>query len=170
MPDLPGVATAEAALGVRLPPDYLDFLAVYGAGLLDDFLLIAAPATAPGHQNTSILELTGTFRRAAAEPYMARDLGDGEAYIHWGVDGGGGSYLWRIEGESSAEWPVCVYEDGLTVLPYGMVEFLARACTEGLPPDLQGKLRGGGGHEFLHWQDQYRRDAEQYGSDSYIGG
>ncbi|MEV6257053.1 SMI1/KNR4 family protein [Nocardia sp. NPDC051911] len=169
--DLQGVAEAEAALGVQLPPDYLDFLAVYGAGLLDDSLLIAAPATAPGHRySTSVVEITGTFRRAAAKPYRAEILGDGDMYIHWGVDGGGDFYyLWRVEGESSAEWPVCVYDDELTVLPYGMVEFLARACTGGLPGELQCKFRGNG-HEFLHWQDQYRRDVEQYGSGSYIPG
>ncbi|WP_371493496.1 SMI1/KNR4 family protein [Kitasatospora sp. NBC_00374] len=168
--DLQGVAEAEAALGVQLPPDYLDFLAVYGAGSLDDFLLIAAPAEAPGHQySTSMVDITGAFRRAAAKPYIAEDLGDGEAYIHWGMDDGGVYYLWRVEGESSAEWPVYVYGDELTVLPYGIVELLARACTGGLPRELQRRFRGNG-HEFLHWQDRYRRDVEQYGSGSYIGG
>lgn len=59
--DLQGVAAAEAALGVRLPPDYLEFLAVYGAGSLDDILLIAAPAKTPGHQySTSMVDITGT--------------------------------------------------------------------------------------------------------------
>ncbi|MFI9329356.1 hypothetical protein ACIGZJ_17650 [Kitasatospora sp. NPDC052868] len=122
----------------------------------------------PGWPGT--LEITGTFRRAAAKPGNAEVLGDGESYIHWGVDDGGAYLLWRIEGGSSAEWPVCVYDAGeLTVLPYGLVEFLARACTGGLPADLQ-RMFGQGGHEFLHWQDQYRRDTERYGSESYLGG
>ncbi|MEV4615483.1 SMI1/KNR4 family protein [Kitasatospora sp. NPDC049258] len=169
--DLQGVAEAEAALGVRLPPDYLDFLAVYGAGSLDDFLLIAAPAEATGHRySTSLMETTEAFRRAAVQSHVAEVVGDAEAYIQWGLDDGAVSYLWRVEGESSAEWPVCVYEEGeMTVLPYGIVEFLARACTGGLPRKLQCRFDSNS-HEFLHWQDQYRRDVEQYGSGSYIGG
>jgi hypothetical protein len=169
--DLQQVAAAEAALGVQLPPDYLDFLAVYGAGSLDDFLQIAPPAKAPGHRyGTGLVELTGTFRLAAAQPRHAEILGDGEAYIHWGMDDGGVYYLWRIQGASSAEWPVCVYGNGkLTVLPFGIVEFLARACTDRLPDDLRRAFQGDG-HEFLHWQDQYRRDTEQWGSSSYSGG
>ncbi|MER7772951.1 SMI1/KNR4 family protein [Kitasatospora sp. NPDC096140] len=170
--DLQGVAEAEAALGVRLPPDYLEFLAVYGAGTLDDFLVVAAPAEVPGRRlyGASIVEITGTFRRAAAKPRIAEVLGDGTSYVHWGMDDGGAYYLWRVEGRSSAEWPVCVYESGeLTVLPYGIVEFLARACTGSLPEDLQRRFSGSG-HEFLHWQDEFRRDTEQYGSGSFIGG
>ncbi|MGW2372135.1 MULTISPECIES: SMI1/KNR4 family protein [Kitasatospora] len=169
--DLQAVAEAEAALGIRLPPDYLEFLAVYGGGSLDDFLAIAAPAKAPGHRySSSIVEITGTFRRAAAKPRNAEILGDGESYIHWGMDEGGVYYLWRIEGESSADWPVCLYDAGeLTVLPFGIVEFLARACTGGLPDKLQRRF-GKGGHEFLHWQDEYRRDTERYDSGSYNGG
>ncbi|MEV7025129.1 SMI1/KNR4 family protein [Kitasatospora sp. NPDC093558] len=164
--DLQTIAVAEAALRIRLPPDYLEFLAVYGAGTLDDFLLIAAPERVPGHRySTSIVEITGTFRVAAAKPYKAELLGAGEAYVRWGVDDGGVSHLWRIEGGSSAEWPVCVYGDGeLTVLPYGFAEYLARACTGGLPGKLQRRFGTDDDHEFLHWQDQFRRDTERYAS------
>ncbi|RJO77675.1 hypothetical protein D5S18_08050 [Nocardia panacis] len=171
--DLRTVAEAEAALGVRLPPDYLEFLAVYGAGTFNDFVSIAAPARVqvPGIEwyGSSIVEITGTFRHAVAtEPWHAEVLGDGHSYIHWGMDGGGVYYLWRIEGASSAEWPVCLYSDDLTVLPYGMVEFLARACTDGLPEE-QRRFRGSD-HEFLHWQDEYRLVTEQLGDASYSGG
>ncbi|MFJ9776802.1 hypothetical protein ACIRVF_37155 [Kitasatospora sp. NPDC101157] len=95
---------------------------------------------------------------------------DGEAYLHGGMDDGGVSYLWRTDGESSAEWPVCVYREGEpTVLSYGIVEFLARACTTGLPGKLQRRFDGDG-HEFLTWKDLYRRDAERYGFGSHHGG
>ncbi|MFH8386330.1 hypothetical protein ACH4E7_36310, partial [Kitasatospora sp. NPDC018058] len=44
-----------------------------------------------------------------------------------------------------------------------------RACTDRLPDDLRRAFQGDS-HEFLHWQDEYRRDTEQWGSSSYTGG
>ena len=41
--DQAGVPAAEAALGVRLPGDYVEFVALYGAGDIGDHFAIARP-------------------------------------------------------------------------------------------------------------------------------
>lgn len=156
--DRDAVPAAEAALAVTLPSDYKEFLAVYGAGTINDFLTVAGPA-----EESDLVGITATFRRAAAKPRNAGPLGaPGEAFVRWGVDDGGRSYLWRTDGADSDGWPVCLYAEGeLTVYPFGFVEFLARLCEDSLPAGSEQVL-GPGPRVFVHWREARRREAEAW--------
>ncbi len=59
----PEIDQAEAALGVRFPSDYVDFVHRYGGALVGRFPVIGLrQAPAMGNEQSSIVEITNRFR------------------------------------------------------------------------------------------------------------
>jgi hypothetical protein len=123
--DLLQVPTAEEALGVRFPSDYLAFIEVYGEGEVGDDIAVCSPK--------SVVGTTRVFREDPG-PYLmhAPDGWSPDSLIRWGADDGANDFFWYVTGDDGDRWPVVEFEHGgpAVVHDCGMVEFLRRRCLE----------------------------------------
>ncbi|MEU8574856.1 SMI1/KNR4 family protein [Streptomyces asoensis] len=169
MPSHPGAGDAvdwiavERSWGTGFPRDYREFIALYGAGAVDDYLclLLPEPRAPEG--------VEPAFQGMETETLNALDLwqhkapaGSGRSgLIAWGVDSSADILCWRvIEGDPDA-WPVVVWnQDDGAWLEYrcGFAEFLCRvfrAQFDACPLGSTG-LWGNASPRFLHHDEESR--------------
>lgn len=118
--------------GKDFPPDYRQFMDVYGPGTIQNYLVIVEPApkgtpsdplTGMAHE-TANAELLWT--KVRKEPGLA---GVEPLLVGWGVDASADVLCWDASGGDPADWPVLVCNrDDVVWRRYncGMVEFLLR--------------------------------------------
>ncbi|MET7422045.1 hypothetical protein [Dactylosporangium sp. NPDC005555] len=128
-------SSAETALGVVLPGDYRMFVDAYGAGIVDDHVIVCAPDAA--HDWADLLQ-HNTWAHECIRPELAGlgsgsgdwSLGDasrwtpnredvpswfepGDNLISWGCSVNGDFLLWHIRpGTAPDDWPVVLKERG----------------------------------------------------------
>ncbi|WP_051969346.1 SMI1/KNR4 family protein [Kitasatospora azatica] len=122
---------AEAALGRRLPSDYREFIAVYGAGSISDHLGVAIPVSTsgPGEPPIDVVEETGEarFTFARVRSGLPADVTDESALLGWGHSDSADTLCWITTDPDPDNWPVAVWSDfeqQWLVFKVGMVDFL----------------------------------------------
>ncbi|GBP98882.1 hypothetical protein SSP531S_02750 [Streptomyces spongiicola] len=153
------------AWGVNFPIDYREFVATYGAGVIENYLVVLTPEVDPGGQSTGgMIEETETARDlwddADRDPGVMADA-TSQQLIAWGVNSTADLLCWLTVGDNPECWPVLVYgrgEDVWRQYPPGMVEFLCRVFTCDVPEgSLSGKaLWRNGRPRFLTFEEQRR--------------
>lgn len=119
--------------GKEFPPDYRQFIEVYGAGAIENCLTIEEPEPRGGRQKseyggmqheTANAELTwGLVQKS---PELA---GTHPELIAWGADAGADILCWDASADDPSTWPVLVSNRGDSLwrrYDCGMVEFLLR--------------------------------------------
>ncbi|MFF1909998.1 hypothetical protein [Kitasatospora sp. NPDC058218] len=137
--------SVEQTLDVSLPSDFRDFVAVYGAGSIDDRVEIAS-LQAGESDRADIPTMT---LRASGERWIEETGSDYPRFpaqgslIGWGrLKSYGLAYgylYWRSAGPDPDRWPVVVWKhggEGFVEHPYGMAEFLVRILQEAGSLDL----------------------------------
>lgn len=126
----------EAEFGVSLPPDYKDFVRLYGSGYFMQFLGVAVPVSA----NTYVRLAWG----AATIRSMLEDVVNPQ--LLWPSRGGmlpfggtdnGDTLFWLTRG-ATAEWPVVVLGRGVTefeTFECDLTDFLAGLATGDTQPE-----------------------------------
>ncbi|MFJ5850820.1 hypothetical protein [Streptomyces sp. NPDC092903] len=122
------------------PPDYRRFIEEYGAGTIEDFLVIDAPQPKAPLEEAGLdgmvqetLTAEGTWGIADKAPELE---GTSPRLINWGVDSAADLMCWDASGEDPAAWPVLVFNrgDGLfRRYDCGMAEFLTRMMRGDFP-------------------------------------
>ena len=93
-------------LGTKLPKDYIEFLSVYGSGVIGDFLWILNPHSLNRNLN---LEKMRYFREAYQvlrqdhPAYYPREF---QEFLPWGFTDNGDSIVWINNGMEPNEWLV----------------------------------------------------------------
>jgi hypothetical protein len=102
--------------GRPFPPDYRRFMAVYGAGVVEDVLVVLAPQPkAPLAEAgwDGMVEETGNAEDTWADADKSAELAGTEPrLIAWGADSGADLLCWDATGEDPAAWPVLVFDRG----------------------------------------------------------
>jgi hypothetical protein len=127
----------EAVLGYRLPHDYKDYIAAYGAGRWADFLGIMSPFYRWRHPQAldffdwirsrldGLDEIHQTFPQYAP-PFQRHPAPAG--LIPIGYTDNGGTICWKTEGDPESWIVVCLapkYHEGYDVIPSNLTRFLA---------------------------------------------
>ncbi|MFE4828719.1 hypothetical protein [Streptomyces sp. NPDC056672] len=133
--DIVDMRAATDRLGVPLPDGYRRFLATYGAGTVDESLIVLSPDP----EAPSVMPVSWLGAEQLAEPTMRRwnspEQGRGhsvEDVLVWGLTASADTMGWLTESKDPQEWPVAVWArqgGGWSLYDCGMVEFLVRVLT-----------------------------------------
>ncbi|MFI1466137.1 SMI1/KNR4 family protein [Streptomyces wuyuanensis] len=131
----------------EFPADYRRFIGEYGAGTLEDYLVVINPEPKGGRPKA---ELSGMLHETAnAESAWAREpkspelAGTAPELIAWGADASSDILCWDASGPDPGTWPVLVRSrDNNLWRRYdcGMVEFLACMLRADLDQNPLGDL------------------------------
>ncbi|WP_190132388.1 SMI1/KNR4 family protein [Streptomyces mashuensis] len=155
----------SAAWGTRFPDDYVDFMGVYGEGVMSEHLYILHPlSTAGDATHCQMRQETATACAVAARLGDVAGLPKGSPYplIAWGVTTGPDILCWVTEDSDPNSWPVAVFgrhtEAPVALYDCGMVEFLRSLLHGAFPvcPVSGAELWGRRDVKFLHWREQKR--------------
>lgn len=129
----------EAQLGTRLPPDYKEFVRLYGSGYFMEFLGVGVPSV----QNVNVrLEAKVP---AVSDVFRAMDGGlPKHPYRYWPEPGGlipfgstdNGDYLLWLPDGAPEQWKVVVWDRGgdFEVFDCDLTDFLAGVATGAIRP------------------------------------
>lgn len=126
--------------GRRFPIEYQRFIAVYGAGMIENFMGIAMPepwAEPPDGDNADMRAGTALARRLWQETRKDPELeGTNPLLILWAQDSAGDNLCWDASDPDPEQWPVLLYNRGESIwrrYDCGMVEFLVRHLEGNFP-------------------------------------
>ncbi|MFJ4188834.1 hypothetical protein [Kitasatospora sp. NPDC089509] len=168
MPPGSGVVADEPSmpdhLGGRLPGDYLEFIAVYGGGAVDDCLEVAVPGedASPGGAPLPISRVTMEAHKAWEFEKVGGELiGGPDSILAWGIDSSADLLCWVTSEASADSWPVAVFNRGKArwrVYECGMVDFLVGVFQEEFDECPIGEVSLWGAREprFLNWREEKR--------------
>ena len=154
------------AWGKEFPPDYRRFIEVYGAGTIEDYLVVLGPEPKGGRPK---VELSGMLHETAnAESAWAREpkapelAGAAPELIAWGADASSDILCWDASGDDPSTWPVLLRsrDDNLwRRYDCGMAEFLSRMLRADLDENPLGDLALWGVQPatFLNEREEQRR-------------
>ncbi|MFJ9690753.1 hypothetical protein [Kitasatospora sp. NPDC101183] len=139
--------------GVGFPGDFRDFTTLFGAGTIDNYIVIGTPvysASKRGPARLRDLAPTGTGDEISdALPYTGR-------LIWWGGSTDAADFYWDVIGAEAEAWPVVVRsaEGEFTRFECGMAEFLLRMLGPRKQRPLESpRLYGVPNSRFLHWRE-----------------
>lgn len=117
--------------GKEFPDDYRQFVDVYGAGSIDNYLSILAPEAAGDEpSDNGMLSETATAQTIWMRGRKSNEIADlNPELIAWGVDASADLLCWDASGDDPGRWPVLVFnrDDALwSRYDCGMAEFLLR--------------------------------------------
>lgn len=119
--------------GRPFPMDYQRFIAVYGVGMIDDFMGLCMPepwVEPPVGDNGDMRAGSALARVLWEEERKVPELeGTNPRLIVWAQDSAGDNLCWDATDPDPEKWPVMVYNRGEGVwrrYDCGMVEFLVR--------------------------------------------
>jgi hypothetical protein len=119
--------------GRPFPAAYQRFIAVYGAGMIEDYLVIGSPepwVEPPDGDDNDMRAGTAFARVLWQECRKERDLdGATPRLILWALDSSGDNLCWDASDPDPEKWPVLLYNRGKAIwrrYDCGMVEFLVR--------------------------------------------
>ncbi|MCF2525745.1 SMI1/KNR4 family protein [Yinghuangia soli] len=124
--------SAEEHFGSVLPPDYREFLACYGEGIIDEYLMILGPRFRNGvsgivRSNRDVLSALASVvpgSRAGFPVALESKVG---GVVLWGCTEDGDYCFWRCLGDDPQGWTTVVYSrhfDDWEEYPCGFSEFL----------------------------------------------
>ncbi|MFI6744257.1 hypothetical protein ACIBI9_66345 [Nonomuraea sp. NPDC050451] len=124
--------------GRPFPPDYQRFMEVYGAGVVQDFLVILRPEPkAPTTQFDGMLVETANAEDTWQDVYKAPELeGASPLLITWGVAASADLMCWDASSDDPDEWPILVFNRGEIQFDRyncGMAAFLTGVLREDFP-------------------------------------
>ncbi|RKR93016.1 hypothetical protein BDK92_7519 [Micromonospora pisi] len=119
--------------GRAFPAAYQRFIAIYGAGMIEDYLVIGTPepwVEPPDGDGADMRAGTAFARVLWQDSRKERDLeGAIPRLILWAVDSSGDNLCWDASDPDPEKWPVLLYNRGKAIwrrYDCGMVEFLVR--------------------------------------------
>lgn len=124
-------ARMSESWGKEFPSDFRHFIAVYGAGAIENFLEVLKPeprGAEPG-PDAMLMETANAERAWTREPKSVELLDTTPALIAWGVDSSSDLLCWDASDDNPELWPVLVRSRGDDLwsrYDCGMVEFLVR--------------------------------------------
>ncbi len=144
------------------PSDYRDFLDVFGAGTIDDYLVLATVLDhAPDARESTVGGLTDVARSLHQEhsdwPYPVWPRNGG--LICWGATIDSDVLYWDTTDSDPDRWPVVVRnrEGDFTRFDFGMAEFVLRMLgPSGERPLESPRLYGAPNSRFLNRADERR--------------
>ncbi|TGZ12410.1 hypothetical protein DV517_75050 [Streptomyces sp. S816] len=126
--------------GRPFPPDYRRFIEEYGAGTIEDFLVIDAPQLNVPLEEAGLdgmvqetMSAEGVWDMAEKSPELEETS---PRLISWGVDAAADLMCWDASGEDPATWPVLVFNRSDNLFrryDCGMAEFLTRMMRGSFP-------------------------------------
>lgn len=152
--------------GRQFPPDYQQFMGLYGAGTIEDFLVLAQPEPreAPAgprneemaHETANAVLSWANVRKEPALQGLAPEL------IAWAADASADILCWDATDDDPSRWPVLVCNRGNMIwrrYECGMVEFLLRVLRREFDECPLGdeSIWGRGRVTFLTPKEQERR-------------
>ncbi|MFJ8473555.1 SMI1/KNR4 family protein [Kitasatospora sp. NPDC094011] len=167
----------ERELGCQLPADFRDLLAVYGAGTVDECLMVL-PAVRGEHESgiPSVGQMTPTAENTAwlSHTKSGYPLWPEPGALVCGlrlVDGNGdlwGAVYWRTTGSVPEQWPVVLWERPRPFVEFdlSMAGLLVKWLTEAADIDFDRRLVFGAPHSrFIHWRIE--REMREQGLDPW---
>lgn len=151
--------------GTPFPTDFQDFMAVYGAGGIDNFMSIATPADGdrvPGMPRIrSLTPTTDSLRRSKVSwPYPAWPQRGG--LIGWGGNSIATDLYWDTTDPDPDNWPVVVRHREGTFVEYrcSMTVFvLGLLGPRHTRPMENPMIYGAPNSRFYHWREEKRLSA-----------
>lgn len=157
----------EAALGTRLPTDYMAFMSVYGAGDLGELgILGPLPVEYPQWDPGSVLDSGPEFRDLwDSEGGVPGVTADSSALLPWGSGCNANELGWLTLDPDPDRWHVVAWrrqvsygESRWALFDCGMVDFLVRMMrAEFAKCPLGDASLWGRTASFVHWREQQRR-------------
>ncbi|WP_329437978.1 SMI1/KNR4 family protein [Streptomyces canus] len=164
----------EHSWGTGFPRDYQEFITLYGAGTVDDYLsfLLPEPRTAESVEPIYQGMEAETLNALDFWQYKASEESRQSGLIAWGVDSSADILCWRVTGSDPDAWPVVVWnQDDAAWLEYpcGLVEFLCRVLRAEFDECPLGSvsLWGNASPRFLHHDEEARLGSQ--GLDPWTG-
>ncbi|MFF7775146.1 SMI1/KNR4 family protein [Streptomyces tanashiensis] len=152
--------------GNRFPEDYRQFIALYGSGAIENYLVVQDPEP----KGERAPEATGGMLHETANATLvwtkvpkSPELADAHpTLIAWGADASSDILCWDASGDDPETWPVLVHNRGDNLwrrYDCGMVEFLVRVLRADFEECPLGDLSlwGKDGLTFLTWREEQRR-------------
>jgi hypothetical protein len=119
--------------GRPFPAAYQRFIAIYGAGFIEDYLVIGTPepwVEPPDGNDNDMRAGTAFVRGLWQDSRKERDLeGAAPWLIRWALDSSGDNLCWDASDPDPEQWPVLLHHRGDGIwrrYDCGMVEFLVR--------------------------------------------
>ncbi|GLY70023.1 hypothetical protein Atai01_66420 [Amycolatopsis taiwanensis] len=126
--------------GRPFPLDHRRFIEVYGAGAIEDFLVVVGPQPKVPFEDAGwngMVHETGTAEGTWEDTRKSPELEGASPYlITWGVSSNADIFCWDATGEDPSSWPVLVFDRGDSMFSRydcGMVEFLTRTLRGDFP-------------------------------------
>lgn len=159
-------ARMSESWGREFPADYRRFIGAYGAGTIENYLVVQEPEPrgerTPGATGGMVQE-TANATLAWTKVPRSPELADAAPeLIAWGADASADILCWDASGADPAGWPVLVHDRNANLwrrYDCGMVEFLVhvlRAEFESCPLGDRS-LWGKDGLTFLNRREEQRR-------------
>ncbi|MFI2206701.1 hypothetical protein ACH47Z_39450 [Streptomyces sp. NPDC020192] len=158
---------AEAALGTRLPSDYMSFMDTYGVGDIEELVILPPlPVNVPSLSDCHIGAMSEGLRwvwekEGGAPGVSARP----ETVLPWGSGCNANELAWLMTDSDPDKWPVVAWrrqvsygESRWAIFDCGMVKFLTRMMLAEFDkcPLGDASLWGRPG-TFVSWREQRRR-------------
>ncbi|MFF5974045.1 hypothetical protein ACFY7C_21240 [Streptomyces sp. NPDC012769] len=151
----------ETLYGTRFPRDYMDFVARYGSGTIQETISVRLPMVeGPVRPYLAVTKLDPA--RLERMSHAAEGLGGHrlEDVLIWGDTVAADTLSWISAGDDPDDWPIAVYnsDDGWCVFECGMVEFLLKIIRAEFDVCPIGDLAvwGKAGVKFLHHREERR--------------
>ncbi|MEU9704729.1 hypothetical protein [Streptomyces sp. NPDC047981] len=154
--------SVEHAYGSRFPRDYMEFVARYGRGTVQETISVRLPSVAgPVRPYTAVTRLDPARLDAMSDASEGLGAHRLEDVLIWGDTVAADTLCWVAAGDDPDSWPVAVYnsDDGWCVFECGMVEFLLgilRAEFDVCPIGDLGAWGMAGAAKFLHNREEQR--------------
>lgn len=104
----------EKKLGVNLPTDYKEFIDLFGAGIIDDFILVFSPFSENENMNFFIQqdlnnEAYSTLKESHPNEFPYQIFTKKSGLLPWGRTENGDILNWIVD-MNLDEWPILIYD------------------------------------------------------------
>jgi hypothetical protein len=152
----------ERSRGLRFPSDYRDFVSIFGAGDLGNYLYLLTPGILNSSERyvDNLANIRTSFAHQSSLDYSPLPLyPDEDGMLHWGGTDEGDFLFWDCRPDDPDLWKVIQYHRQMHAwIEYncGMVELLVRLLNGELSNVVQGSvgLRQHVEHTFIGWREE----------------
>lgn len=102
-------ARIEQTLRFAFPPDYKEFINVYGMGMVNDYILLLSPIGLPARQLKGYLHPIEDFRAGYPGPCPYTLYPEPEGLVDWAQTMDGGILYWHTAGRPE-DWTIVNYQ------------------------------------------------------------